>query len=134
MVTINSAGNVTIAAATSGPTLAVEPDPTFPAVEVGFRGMPEIDPQSGVDIARNGRGKMTYVTSGAVAFNAAYAYVKDDVYSVFNNSASNMSMGAVGVTFLVNGAFTTAAQTVLPYRLVTVIFITTTTALVVGIE
>lgn len=132
---ISSTGNVTIAAPSSGPTLAVVPDPTFPAVEVGFRGMPEIAPAGGQDINRTARGKMTYVTSGRLYFNTAIdAYQKDDVYPVWNNTAANMILGTFGVTFIVNGAFTTADQTVLPYRLVTVIFVTATTALVVGIE
>jgi hypothetical protein len=132
---ISTEGNHTIPAAISGNTLAVEPDPTYPAVEVGFRGMPEIAPaNAGQDISRAARGKMTYVTGGALYFNTAYGYLKDEVYPVWNNTAANMILGTFGVTFIVNGVFTTANQTVLPYRMVTVIFVTTTTALVVGIE
>jgi len=77
------------------------------------------------------KGKYLKVTAG-VTINTSTSFSSGDVVSIYNNSASNITVTATGVTLRLAGTATTGNRTIAQRGLVTILCITTNEYVITG--
>lgn len=98
------------------------------ALSAGFRGVPSIGNTATATKAAVGK---VYKNTGNLAINNS-VFAADDVFAVYNNSASSITLNGTITTMRLAGTTTTGNRTIAPRGMASVFFVSATECIVSG--